>query len=173
MLHADVSLLQRAVDTQVLERRILSRAFSSGDLLRPFSEDVIKTLFEAFSFNALPFLIVGVAEKDGVLGWNDGRALWQRDHFVLHHLFDRPCYFYDKLFGYAARFNLGVTCRFFQHKLSSFAVDPSSVLFRVRSITFTSKKSYFSSRSIYFPLSHPRVAFGPPVRSRPCWMTST
>ena len=98
---------------------------------------MIKTLFQPAPFDALPILVVFFAQKNDIFARNNGRALRQRNHLALHHVFDGAGDFDDKFFRLTARFDLRVAGGFFQNKLRRVAVNPLSNFIKTLIISFS------------------------------------
>src|SRR5437762_5823323 len=135
MLDTYLAFFQRAVDSKLKDERFGFKLFFACQFLGALGKDVIKPLFEAFSLDSLPFLVVGVAEKNCVFGGNYRRSLWQQDHFTLHYFFDGAGNLDDEFLCLAARLDLRVSRRLLEHELGRFAVDPTSYFFENAQVT--------------------------------------
>ena len=126
MLNAQISLLKSPINPQLDHERLGLQFFLASDLLRAFSKDMVQTLFESLSLDALPILVVLTAQEDSVFTRDNCGALWQRYHLSLHHFFDGARDLDDEFFRGTPRFDLRVSRSFLKNELRRLTVDPSS-----------------------------------------------
>lgn len=157
MLNTDLAFLLRAVHAKLDHKRLRFKLSFARDLAGTLCQDMIQTLLKPAALYALPFLIVFFAQKNNVFAWDDGRALWQRHHFLLHYFFHGAGDLYDEPFCLAARLDLGVACRFFQNSFGGVAVDPTPDFFKYAQILYDSLLIKVDVFAVYPTLRAARV----------------